>query len=202
MFDQIFKILSEFVINIITNTGLWGVFGLMTLESSALPIPSEIIMPFAGFLVFEGRFAFFNVLMAGVSGNVLGSLILYYVGYFGGRPFLEKYGKYFLFHKDDLEMTERWFAKYGKEIVILSRMLPAVRTYISFVPGVTKMNVFKFTLYTFIGCIPWVYALTYAGVIAGENWNILHAYFKKADWAVVALIILGVIWFIRKHFKK
>lgn len=202
MINEAFEIISEFVIGVIDSAGLAGIFSLMTLESSAVPIPSEIIMPFSGFLVFEGRFNFFSVVLAGVLGNLAGSLILYYIGYFGGRPFIEKYGRYFLFHKDDLEMTERWFLKYGKEIVILSRMIPAVRTYISFVPGITKMNVFKFTAYTFFGCIPWVYVLTYAGVVAGENWNFLHEYFKKADWAVAALIVLGVIWFIRKHIKN
>lgn len=202
MLGQLFEILTEFVIGVIESAGVSGVFFLMLAESAAIPIPSEIIMPFSGFLVFEGKMTFINVFLAGVLGNVGGSLILYYVGYFGGRPFLEKYGKYFLFTHSDLEKTEGWFKKYGTSVVLLSRMLPGVRTFISFVPGVAKMNVFKFAAYTFFGCIPWVYALTYIGIIAGENWGVLHPYFEKAEWVMAVLIFFGIYWFVRKHLKK
>ncbi|MEK7452902.1 MAG: DedA family protein [Patescibacteria group bacterium] len=202
MIDGLFQFLSGFVKGIIEISGISGVFFLMLAESAAIPIPSEIIMPFSGFLVFEGRMTFISVFLAGVFGNVVGSLILYYVGYFGGRSFLEKYGKYFLFTHHDLEVTERWFQKYGSSTVLFSRMLPAVRTFISFVPGVVKMNVFKFITYTFLGCIPWVYALTYAGLIAGENWNILHPYFQKAEWVLLILLAGGIYLFIRKHLKS
>ena len=200
--DTIFSILTEFVKGVIENIGVMGVFFLMLAESAAIPIPSEITMPFSGFLVFEGRFNFLDIIFAGVLGNVVGSIILYYVGYFGGRPFLEKYGKYFLFSHKDLEISERWFKKYGDMTVLLSRMLPVVRTFISFVPGVTRMNIFKFVSYTTIGCIPWVFALTYAGLIAGQQWDILHPYFKKADWLILALLIIGVVFFIKKHLKN
>ncbi len=202
MIGKLFEILTEFVMWVIGGTGVSGVFFLMLAESAAIPIPSEIIMPFSGFLVFEGKMTFMSVFLAGVLGNVVGSLILYYVGYFGGRSFLEKYGKYFLFTHHDLEKTERWFKKYGSSVVLLSRMLPGVRTFISFVPGVAKMNVFKFTAYTFFGCIPWVYALTYTGVKAGENWGMLRPYFEKAEWVMAALIIGGIYWFLKKHLKN
>ena len=202
MLDSIFIALSEFVKGVIESSGVSGVFFLMLAESAAIPIPSEIIMPFSGFLVFEGKFTFLSIFWAGVLGNVVGSIILYYVGYFGGRPFLEKYGKFFLLTQEDFQKTEVWFKKYGTSAVLLSRMIPGVRTFISFVPGVAKMNVFKFTVYTFFGCIPWVYALTYTGVVAGENWDILHPYFQKAEWVIVALVFLGIYWFVKKHLKR
>jgi len=202
MIDAIFSILTEFVIGVIENIGVMGVFFLMLAESAAIPIPSEIIMPFSGFLVFEGKFTFLSVVLAGVLGNIVGSVILYYVGYFGGRPFLEKYGKYFLFTHHDLEVTERWFKKYGDMAVLLSRMLPVVRTFISFVPGVTRMNIFKFVGYTAVGCIPWVFVLTYAGLIAGQQWDILHPYFKKVDWLILIILVIGVMFFIKKHLKN
>jgi len=202
MLETIFSILTEFVKGVIESSGITGVFFLMLAESAAIPIPSEITMPFSGFLVFEGKFTFMSVMAAGVLGNIIGSVILYYIGYFGGRPFLEKYGKYILFTHHDLEVTERWFQKYGNSAVMFSRMLPAVRTFISFVPGVAKMNIFKFVAYTAAGCIPWVYGLTYAGLVAGENWGILHPYFEKAEWLIAALLILGVYWFVRKHIRN
>ncbi|MBI3671369.1 DedA family protein [Candidatus Azambacteria bacterium] len=202
MLDNIFQSLSQFIISFIDAFGVYGVFFLMLLESVAIPIPSEVIVPFSGFLVFEGKMTFMEVFWAGVFGNMAGSIVLYYIGYFGGRPFLEKYGKYFLFTHEDLEKTERWFQKYGALTVSFSRMLPAVRTFISFVPGVAKMNIFKFIAYTFFGCIPWVYALTYAGVIAGDNWNILHPYFQKAEWVIIILVLVGSYWFVKKHLKK
>ncbi len=202
MIDAFFGILTEFVMRVIEDIGVVGIFFLMLVESAAIPIPSEITMPFSGFLVFEGKFTFLSVVLAGVLGNVVGSIILYYIGYFGGRPFLEKYGKYFLFTHHDLEVTERWFKKYGDMTVLLSRMLPAVRTFVSFVPGVARMNIFKFVGYTTIGCIPWVFALTYAGLIAGQQWDILHPYFKKADWLILAILIIGVIFFVKKHLKN
>jgi len=202
MIDAVFSILTEFVIGVIEDIGVMGVFFLMLAESAAIPIPSEITMPFSGFLVFEGKFTFLSVVLAGVLGNIVGSVILYYIGYFGGRPFLKKYGKYFLFTHHDLEVTERWFKKYGDMTVFLSRMLPAVRTFVSFVPGLAKMNIFKFLIYTTIGCIPWVFALTYAGLIAGQQWDILYPYFKKAEWFIFAFLLIGVVFFIKKHFKN
>jgi len=201
MLDGIFQTLSHFVIGVIESSGSIGVFFLMLLESAAIPIPSEIIMPFSGFLVFGGKLTFAGVFWAGVLGNVAGSLVLYYVGYFGGRPFLEKYGKYFLLTHEDLEKNEQWFLKYGNFAVFFSRMLPAVRTFISFVPGVAKMNVGKFVAYTFFGCLPWVYMLTYVGYKAGQNWGVLHPYFQKLEGVLGALVVVGVVWFVRKHTK-
>jgi len=168
----------------------------MALESANIPIPSEIIMPFSGYLVFAGKFSFWLVVLAGTLGNLFGSILGYLVGFFGGRPFIEKYGKYFFIYKKDLDKADFWFSKYGQGIVFFSRMLPIIRTFISTPAGVVKMNFRKFCLFTFFGSLPWSLFLTYLGFKAGENWQKLEIYFQKFDWLIIVLILLGVGWWI------
>lgn len=200
--ENLLALLASFIINIIEKTGYLGITGLMTLESANIPIPSEIIMPFSGFLVFAGNFSFLLVGFLGAVGNLLGSILGYLIGYLGGRPFTEKYGKYFFIYKKDLEKADFWFSKYGEIIVFFSRLLPIVRTFISTPAGITKMNFKKFCVYTALGSLPWSFFLTFIGFKLGENWKSLEIYFRKFDWFIVFLIIFLIILWFWKHIKK
>ncbi len=198
-------ILSNFIINIIQNIGCLGIFFLMTLESACIPIPSEVIMPFSGFLVSLGKLNFWWIVFIGTLGNLSGSFIAYWIGRTGGRPLIKKYGKYILIHPSELDHTQKWFKKWGETTVFFSRMLPVVRTFISLPAGIAKMNIPKFTIYTFLGAIPFNLTLTYIGYILGENWEIIKKYFHGLDVIIVILIIVGIIWWISRqiqHFKK
>lgn len=192
---------SQIAINLIEYLGYWGVFVGMTIESACIPLPSEVIMPFAGFAVYEGKMTFWGITIAGVLGNLMGSWIAYFVGLKGGRPFLEKYGKYFLISHKKLEMAHDWFEKYGHEAVFISRMLPVIRTFISLPAGIAEMNFKKFTTYTVLGCIPWVIFLGYIGVILGENWDTIREYFHILD-IFVGIGIVAVIIYIIHHYRN
>jgi membrane protein DedA with SNARE-associated domain len=148
---NIFETLSAFVIAVIEQLGYGGVFIGMTLESTGLPLPSEIIMAFAGYIVWEGQLTLLGITLAGTLGCLTGSLIAYGIGAYGGRPLLERYGKYVLIRKNELDRGEQWFAKHGESAVFISRLLPVVRTYISFPAGIVRMDLRKFSVYTFLG---------------------------------------------------
>ncbi|MBU1015043.1 DedA family protein [Patescibacteria group bacterium] len=201
MLESILASLASLVIGVIETTGYAGIALLMALESANIPIPSEIIMPFSGFLVFEGSLSLFAVVFWGAAGNLIGSLISYALGFWGGRAFLNRFGKYLLVRKSDVDMAETWFAKYGDSIVLLSRVLPVVRTFISLPAGIARMNIWKFSLYTFGGSLVWSFALTYAGMLAGKNWDILGEYFRTFDWAIVLFVLLGAAWWIWRHVR-
>src|SRR3989344_7000408 len=196
MIYDIFALISSFVISIISGLGYGGIFILMALESALIPIPSEIIMPFSGFLVWEEKFSFLAVVWWGTFGNLIGSIIAYWLGYYGGRPLIEKYGKFILISRHELDFADKWFQKYGGISILFSRMLPAVRTFISLPAGIARMPFGKFCLYTFLGSLPWSFALTYAGIVSGGNWRILEPYFRKFDWAIGILGVLFIGWFI------
>lgn len=191
--------LSSMIISVISSAGYGGVFFLMALESACVPIPSEVIMPFAGFLVWEGRFDLWPVVIWGTLGNLAGSILAYGAGLWGGRRLVEKYGKYVLISRHDLDLADSWFARYGQIVILASRMLPVVRTFISLPAGITRMPFKKFCVYTLLGCLPWSFALAYAGLVAGANWDFLKVYFHKFDLLIGALIILGAIWWVRRH---
>ncbi|MEW5907770.1 MAG: DedA family protein [Patescibacteria group bacterium] len=193
--------LASLIINIISGAGYWGIIFFMTLESACLPIPSEIIMPFSGYLVFLGRFNFWLVVLVGALGNLIGSFIAYFLGFFEFRKILEKYGKYILISKKDLDRADKWFAKYGPEAAFFSRLLPVVRTFISLPAGIARMNIKKFVCYTFAGSFLWSLFLTYVGFKLGENWQVIQTYFHKFNIVIVIIIALGIFWFIRKHLK-
>jgi membrane protein DedA with SNARE-associated domain len=146
--------LSDFIISVIAQLGYTGVFAGMTLESVGLPIPSEVIMPFAGYVVWEGGLTLIGVTLAGTFGCLVGSLIAYYIGLWGGRPLLDRYGKYVLIRKKELDRAHEWFEKYGDRAVFVSRLLPVVRTFISYPAGIVRMDVKKFSLYTVLGSFP------------------------------------------------
>ena len=202
MIYEIFELISSFIVSLISVSGYLGIFILMALESACIPIPSEIIMPFSGYLVFEGRFGLLTVVIWGTLGNLVGSLAAYLLGYYGGRPLIEKYGKFILISHHELETAQKWFQKYGGLSVFFSRMLPAVRTFISLPAGIAKMPFLKFCFYTFLGSLPWSFTLTYAGVVSGGNWNILEPYFRKFDWVIGILVVLGISLWIYKKIKN
>lgn len=204
---SIVEIVSNFAINIITSLGYWGVFIGMTLESACIPLPSEIIMTFSGFVVWQGNtnMTLIGITIVGALGNLFGSLIAYFVGLKGGRPFLEKYGKYVLITHSKLELAERWFKRYGSEAVLISRLLPVIRTFISLPAGIAKMDLKKFVIYTFIGSLPWSFVLGYIGVQLGPNWEIIKSYFHVMDIGVIIgiLIVIGYLGYkYRSKLKK
>lgn len=188
----LFELISGYVTGFISWIGYAGIFLLMAAESACIPIASEITLPFSGFAVQQGNLNFWLVVLAGTFGCLAGSLISYYVGFYGGRPILERYGKYILIQKHDLDRADMWFAKYGNNAVFFSRMLPIVRTFISLPAGIARLEIKRFVLYSFIGSLPWCIALTYAGVILGNNWGLLDHYGLYVD----IIIIIGIMAFI------
>jgi len=194
-------LISGFIILVISKLGYGGIVFLMAIESANIPLPSEIIMPFSGFLVWQGHFNLFWVGFFGALGCLVGSVLSYWLGYYGGRPLIEKYGKYILISHHDLDLADRWFKKYGEATVFFSRLLPIIRTYISFPAGISKMDFQRFSFYTFFGSLPWCLLLAYFGLKLGENWEGLRKYFHGLDWVVGGLIILGIIWWIWRHIK-
>ncbi len=200
MIYDFLALISSFIIKFISDLGYAGITILMALESACIPIPSEVIMPFSGYLVWEGRFSLGTVVLWGTIGNLIGSIIAYLIGFYGGRTLLEKYGKYILISGDDLNRAERWFKKYGSVSVLFSRMLPLIRTFISFPAGIARMPFGKFVVYTFLGSLPWSFFLTYyIGVMGGENWQNIEPYFRKFDWLIVILVISLIgLWLFKK----
>lgn len=193
--------MAGFIIWGISSLGYFGVGLMMAIESACIPLPSEIIMPFAGYLVSRGEMTMLGITLAGSLGSVVGSVIAYWVGQYGGRSFIEKYGKYFLVTKHDLNLADRFFQKYGGSAIFFSRMLPVVRTFISLPAGIAKMNFSKFITYTFVGSLPWCYFLGYLGKKLGDHWNTLGVYFHKFDLVIGIIILIGVIWFVKRHLN-
>jgi membrane protein DedA with SNARE-associated domain len=202
MIAWIIEVLASFIIAVISWGGYTGVIILMAIESACIPLPSEIIMPFSGYLVFRGDFGLFWVGLAGAFGCVVGSVPAYYLGLYGGRPLIEKYGKYVLVSHHDLDIADRWFERYGDWAIFFSRLLPVVRTFISFPAGVAKMNVPRFVVYTFVGSFPWCLGLAYIGMKLGENWDTLGVYFHKFDIVIGLLLAAGVIYYVWHHLKN
>ncbi|HBO16939.1 MAG: hypothetical protein UR69_C0001G0098 [Candidatus Moranbacteria bacterium GW2011_GWE2_35_2-] len=201
MISDIISFLAQFIIWGIDLMGYSGVALMMAIESACVPLPSEIIMPFSGYLVSTGQFSLWGVSLAGAIGCVLGSTVAYWVGYYGGRPAAEKYGKYILVTEHDLNIADNFFAKYGNAAVFISRMLPVIRTFISLPAGIARMNFPKFIVYTFAGSLPFCYILAYIGKQLGDNWDTLGVYFHKFDAVIGVLILLGLIWFVRRHIN-
>ena len=204
MVARIIEILSGFVVATISTLGYSGVALLMAIESACIPLPSEIIMPFSGYLVYKGQFNLWGVGVAGAVGCVVGSWVAYYAGMYGGRPFIERYGRYVLMSRHDLDLADRWFARYGEVIVFASRLLPVVRTFIAFPAGVARMNMTRFTVYTFLGSLPWCLGLAYVGQVLGEQWDkseTLKTWFHRFDFLIGFVILLGAAWWVWRHVK-
>lgn len=199
MIETLLSAISSWITSLISSMGYIGIILLMLVESAGIPAPSEIIMPFSGFLVQQGIFNFWLVALFGTLGNLLGSIVAYWIGYWGGRPLVEKYGQYIFLSPRDLDLADRFFRRRGSLTVLIGRLLPVVRTYISFPAGLAKMNFGKFCVYTIVGSLSWSIALTYIGVRLGEHWHQIKEYTRGLDAFVTVVILLGIVYFLVKH---
>jgi membrane protein DedA with SNARE-associated domain len=199
---EILRPLAEFITSVISSLGYGGIFILMILESALIPIPSEIIMPFSGFLVSSGKLGSVGVILAGSLGNLVGSVITYYLGIRLGRAFLIKYGKYILFRVHHLVWTEQLFQKYGDKISFVGRLLPGVRTYISLPAGIGKSNFIKFVVYTLVGSIIWNSLLTYGGIQLGRSWQHIDKYSGYLDIIAVVATAVFIVWIVYNNTKN
>jgi membrane protein DedA with SNARE-associated domain len=194
MLEAILQPLIDWVTATIGDHGLFAVFALMLLESMGILIPSEAISPFAGYLVSQGQMGFFGAVAAGVLGNLVGSWVAFFIGLWGGRELWCHYGRYVGVREHHLRVAEKWFDRYGEMAVFVSRCLPVVRTFISFPAGTARMNFAKFSFYTFIGCVPWVFALTYFGYYLGGNWGEVGHFLHYLDYAVALAVLAGAVY--------
>jgi len=203
--ETIIETLKIFTVGTIGQLGYFGIVLLMAIESACIPLPSEIIMPFAGYLVFTGHMNLWMAALVGAIGCNVGSELAYWIGYSGGRAAIYRYGRYVLLSPKELDIAEKWFAKHGEKTVFIARLLPVIRTFIAFPAGVAKMNRFKFHFYTFVGSYPWCLLLAWAGYKMGQAWDdqnspLRHA-LHKADAVVIVVVLIGIIWFVRSRIK-
>jgi membrane protein DedA with SNARE-associated domain len=205
MTEKIIAVLAKIIVGVISSTGYFGVAALMAIESACIPVPSEIIMPFAGYLVYTGRLSLFWAATAGAIGCNLGSVIAYEIGHYGGRPLVERYGRYILISRHDLDMADRFFREFGAVAVFIGRLLPVIRTFIALPAGIARMPRARFHLYTFAGSWPWCFALAWFGMKLGEHWETdprLRQWLHRLDALIIALILVGIFWFIWSHWKN
>jgi len=208
--DALDAIVLPFLESLYERLGYIGVVIAMTIESCAIPLPSELILPFAGWSVSRGLiepltsspWSYWGAVFAGVLGNTLGSLASYAIGAYGGRPLVERYGKYVLISAHDLELAERWFARFGEVTVFFSRMLPIVRTFISVPAGIARMPLWRFTLFSVLGAVPWVMLLVWGGMQLGDHWLELKQSLKGLDYLVAAAIVAAVGIFVWRHVRR
>ncbi len=201
MTEQILAVVFIFIKTVIAATGYSGIVLLMAIESACIPLPSELIMPFAGYLVFEGAMKLFWVATAGAIGCNLGSLVAYEMGYYGGRPLVEKYGRWVLLSHRELDWADKFFARWGPGAVFVGRLLPLIRTFIALPAGIARMPRLRFHAYTFLGSWPWCFGLAYLGMKLGENWRSLGKYFHRFDAIIGALLVMGVVYFVWSHWQ-
>ncbi len=200
---------TNLILDWISALGYPGIVLLMALESACMPVPSEIVMPFAGYLVYQAEqpgydgqvMTLVGVGLAGAIGCTLGSIAAYWVGKHAGRPMILKYGRYVLIREKHLELAERWFEKYGEVATFVSRLLPVIRTFISLPAGIGKMDFKKFVFYSFVGSLPWTFMLGYVGYALGPSWEDIMEVFHKLDLLVVACLVAIVVWY-GWSFKK
>ena len=192
--------ISQTFLAFIDQYGYVAVALLMAMENACIPIPSELILGFAGYLIFAERMTFTGAMVAGMVGGMLGSIFAYVVGWKGGRPFVDKYGRYFLIKKSHVDLAQQWFDKYGIRAVFFSRMLPVIRTFISLPAGFARVDMIKFLFFTFAGSLPWTALILFAGMMLGENWQYLlelgHEF--SMVFIVACVIIIAVLYFRRK----
>ncbi|MBQ7704604.1 MAG: DedA family protein [Selenomonadaceae bacterium] len=191
--------LSQMFLQFINSYGYIAVAVLMAMENACIPIPSELILGFAGYLIFAEQMTFSGAMTAGMIGGMLGSIFAYAVGSTGGRKFVDKYGKYFFIKKSHVDLAQRWFDKYGIRAVFFSRMLPVVRTFISLPAGFARVNFPQFLFYTFAGSLPWTALILYCGIVLGENWKYLLEIGHEASIAfVIICAIVLIVWYVRR----
>jgi membrane protein DedA with SNARE-associated domain len=209
LIDALDQFVLPFIDSLYGRFGYIGVVIAMSIESAAIPIPSELILPFAGWSVARGvmepltgsPWTYWGAVVAGVIGNTAGSLVGYAVGAFGGRPLLDRYGRYVLISTHDLDLADRWFARWGDLTVFFSRMLPIVRTFISIPAGIARMPLWRFVLFSVAGAIPWVMLLVWGGLVLGDNWQDIKGALRGLDYLVAAAVILLVVLFVWRHVR-
>lgn len=199
-------IIIDFIGNVYDAIGWPGVIALMAIESACIPLPSELIMPFAGWFLIEDKglgigWVFFAA-FCGALGNLLGSLVAYWIGWTGGRPFLERFGKYLLISRHELDSAERWFAKHGDSAVLVSRLIPVVRTFVSLPAGIAKMNLVRFSVFTFLGSYPFSLGLAYGGYQLGEHWERLRNVMRPFDIPILVVIAAAIILYAWRRYKQ
>jgi len=205
MFHAIIAVLAAFIIRVISAGGYTGIVLLMAIESACIPLPSEIIMPFAGYLVSTGRFDLYLAATAGAIGCNVGSIAAYELGKRGGRAVVDRWGRYVLMSHADLDRAEYFFRRWGDLTVLICRLLPAIRSFIAFPAGVARMPLLRFHFYTFLGSWPWCFALAWVGMKLGDQWRTdprLSAILHKLDFVIVGAIVAGAVWFVWHRLKK
>jgi membrane protein DedA with SNARE-associated domain len=205
MLDQVISALVSWIVEVIAAAGYLGVVALMAIESACIPLPSEVIMPFAGYLVSTGQFSLIGAATAGALGCNVGSTIAYFVAAKGGRAAIERWGAYILVRPVEIDRAERFFVRYGAVTVFVGRLLPVVRTFIAFPAGLARMPMMKFQIYTFLGSWPWCFGLAYVGVVLGARWNsdpTFRRLFHETDAAVVAICAAGLAWFLWTRWRE
>lgn len=202
MTEQLLHKVSAWIDHFVAVFGHFGIFLAMLIESCNIPLPSEITMPLGGYYASQGKLSFWGVIIAGVLGNVVGAWLSYFIGMYGGRAFLIRYGKYILFSEKHLDTADRWFERFGEGTVFFGRLLPFIRTFISLPAGISRMQFGKFTLFTLIGSLPWCWLFTWIGFTFGENMGKLKPIFHDLDYVMVAVLIALIAYFWMKGSKK
>ena len=194
---------TDVFLQFIDGWGYYAVAILMALENACIPIPSELILGFAGYMIYAGRMTFTMAMVAGMVGGMVGSYFAYYVGHYGGRPFVDKYGKYFFVKKSHVDIAQEWFDKYGIKAVFFSRMLPVVRTFISLPAGFAHVDMKQFFFYTFLGSLPWTALILFIGMMLGEGWKVMMEVGHEISLAVAAaIVIICVVLYVQYKRKK
>jgi membrane protein DedA with SNARE-associated domain len=205
MTEKIVAVLARVIIGVISGSGYFGVVALMAIESACIPLPSEIIMPFAGYLAYTGRLSLFWAATAGAIGCNVGSVIAYEIGFYGGRPLVENYGRYVRISRHDLELADRFFLKFGSAAVFIARLLPVIRTFIALPAGLARMPRLRFHIYTFAGSWPWCFVLAWIGMKLGEQWNKdprLRQWLHRLDALIIVFLLVAIFLFVRSHWKN
>lgn len=201
MLGKLLALLAGAVIAVISRWGYLGIVLLMGIESACIPLPSEIIMPFSGYLVFKGTLTLGMVALAGAVGCLLGSWLAYAIGAWGGRPLIERYGKYVLISRHDLDLADRWFQRHGDITILAGRLLPVIRTFIAFPAGVVRMSLWRFSAYTFLGSFLWCWGLAWIGMKLGEHWDTLGVYFHRFDALIAGAILIAIGLYVWRHLR-
>jgi membrane protein DedA with SNARE-associated domain len=204
LFEKLITVLASFIMAVISSLGLLGIVLMMAIESACIPLPSEVIMPFSGYLVSQGHFSLVMAATAGALGCNLGSALAYAVGQHGGRRFVERWGGYLLITKQDLDWADRFFARFGGPAVFIGRLLPVVRTFIALPAGIAHMPLVKFHLYTFVGSWIWCFALAFAGMKLGQAWDsdpTLRSILHRFDALIVAILVIGLALYVWRHWR-
>ena len=205
MIARLIEIISGFIVATIAALGYAGIVLLMAVESACIPLPSEVIMPFSGYLVYAGRFNLWWAATAGALGCNVGSLVAYEIGAYGGRPLVERYGRYLLLSRHELDLADRFFARWGSATVFFSRLLPVIRTFIALPAGVARMPRGRFHLYTFLGSWPWCLGLAWVGLKLGARWDTdprLKLWFHRFDAIIGGLLVIAVVAFVWSRWKN